>query len=71
MSTYVRTPLEFKKRRLPVGMIETARVKEQYIAITKSTREAQSLIAQVLMANSKLNPAQKQALQKAKDLLND
>lgn len=40
-------------------------------AHAKDKREAQSLIAQVLMANNTLNPAQRASLIKAKDLLND
>lgn len=69
MSHYKRTPLRFKKVSLQKGVVPASKIKPHQKKIQSATKEAQSLIAQVLMTN--LNPAQKQALDKAKNLLND
>jgi len=72
MSAYIRTPLEYKKVPLcNKGMVSAKAVRDHQLRINRRTAEAQSLIASVLMANNGLNPAQKEALRKAKDLLND
>lgn len=59
---YDRVKVDYKKEPLKISV----KLKSE----NKKHKEAQSLIAQVLMANSGLNPAQRESLRKAKDLLN-
>ena len=75
MSLYVREPIEFKQYPTVVNIVnvvekEPVKSAVKPVSIPPGIKEAISNIDFVLFSNNGLNPAQREALKKAKELLN-